>query len=152
MKSIVHAKFGLGKGCIVNGGTAVVQAWSIVGAWNSGLTSSEELPVAIQGFLKQHRTYTNFTVLSAVLNTSSIEYFSTLRTELSSAPEIYFEGSAVPTCGISSAWQKKSRIPVGMSTNDTQRPMDQRRALGAGMDRPATCNYGGRSDANSYFR
>jgi hypothetical protein len=54
-KSIVHAKFGIGKGCIVNSGTAVVQAWSIVGAWKDGLTSSGELPVEIQGFLKQHR-------------------------------------------------------------------------------------------------
>lgn len=56
-KSILHAKFGLGRGCIVSGGTAVVQAWSIVGAWKGSLTSSGQLPVAIQGILKQHRDW-----------------------------------------------------------------------------------------------
>jgi hypothetical protein len=56
-KSILHAKFGLGRGCIVSGGTAVVQAWSIVGAWKGSLTSSGQLPVAIQGILKEHRDW-----------------------------------------------------------------------------------------------
>jgi hypothetical protein len=55
-KSILRAKFGVGRRCIVNGGASVISAWSIVAAWKGGLASGK-LPVKIQDILKEHRDW-----------------------------------------------------------------------------------------------
>ena len=53
-KSILRAKFGVGRGRIVNGGTDMIQAWSIIAAWKGGLSASGKLPARIQVILQEH--------------------------------------------------------------------------------------------------
>jgi hypothetical protein len=53
-KSILRAKFGIGRGCIVDGGTELIHSYSIITSWKRGLNSSGKLPVAIQNIIKQH--------------------------------------------------------------------------------------------------
>jgi hypothetical protein len=53
-KSILRAKFGVGRGCIVDGGTDLIHSYSIITSWKRGLnTSTRKLPVAIQNIIKQ---------------------------------------------------------------------------------------------------
>jgi hypothetical protein len=53
-KSILRAKFGVGRGRIVDGGTNLIPAWSIIAAWRGGLSASGKLPASIQVILQQH--------------------------------------------------------------------------------------------------
>jgi hypothetical protein len=56
-KSILRAKFGVGKGCIVDGGTGLIHSYSIITSWKRGLNAGGKLPFAIQNIIKQHRDW-----------------------------------------------------------------------------------------------
>ena len=58
-KSIVDAKFGVGRGCIVDGGTAVVHTYQMVSAWRSGLLKSGKLSVDVQKIIKEHADWSS---------------------------------------------------------------------------------------------
>jgi hypothetical protein len=53
-KSIVSAKFGRGRGRIVDGGSDLIHSYSIITAWQEGLNASGKLPARIQNIMKQH--------------------------------------------------------------------------------------------------
>jgi hypothetical protein len=56
-KSIVSAKFGVGRGRIVDGGTDVIHSYSIITTWRGGLNATGKLPAKIQNIVKEHKDW-----------------------------------------------------------------------------------------------